>query len=129
MKRTMAICLTLLICLSVCATAFAVEQPPIQPKGVIGLSSGLPKVAGTTRQYNPWASAMAGLPEQISVGFTLYKMVNGEEVYITSASNSGYTSYVDAEDFVNLTPGTYRLYAYYVGETNSDGSRTTYIIK
>ena len=66
------------------------------------------------------------LPEQLSVGFTLYKVVNGNEIYITSDSDGGYGNYFEAEAVVTLSKGTYKLYAYYRGETKSDGSVTTY---
>ena len=117
-----------MMCLAICAPAMADATTVVQPRGIIGLSSGLPKVSGTANQYNPWAGARAGLPEQISVGFTLYKVVNGQEIYVTSASNTDRAIYVEAEDFVNLSSGTYKLYAYYTGETQNDSNVTTYVI-
>lgn len=129
MKKILGVCLAVMMCFSICTTAMAADcSTNVQPNGLIGLSSGLPKVPGTTNQYNPWAGARAGLPEQISVGFTLYKVVNGREIYVTSASNSDRAIYVEAEALVNLSAGTYKLYAYYTGETQSDGSVTTYVI-
>ena len=98
-------------------------------RGTVAFSSGMPKVAGTTNQYNPYAIASVGLPEQISVSFTLYKIVNGNEIYVTSDSDSGYGNYFEAEAIVNLSSGTYKLYASYQGETNSDEKVTTYKIK
>ena len=79
-------------------------------------------------KYNPYAIASVGLPEQLSVGFTLYKVVNGNEIYITSDSDGGYGNYFEAEAVVTLSKGTYKLYAYYRGETKSDGSVKTYNI-
>lgn len=129
MKKILGVCLAVMMCFSICTTAMAADRSTnVQPKGLIGLSSGLPKVPGTTNQYNPWAGARAGLPEQISVGFTLYKVVNGQEIYVTSASKSDRAIYVEAEDFVNLSSGTYKLYAYYTGETQNDSNVTTYVI-
>ena len=128
MKKFLGLCLAVMMCLSICASAMADATTIVQPQGLIGLSSGLPKVSGTANQYNPWAGARAGLPEQISVGFTLYKVVNGQEIYVTSASNTDRAIYVEAEDFVNLSSGTYKLYAYYTGETQNDSNVTTYVI-
>ena len=63
------------------------------------------------------------------MGFTLYKVVNGTEIYITSDSDGGHGNFFEAEAVVTLSKGTYKLYAYYRGETNHDGSVKTYIIK
>lgn len=95
MKKILSVCLAVMMCLAICAPAMADATTVVQPRGIIGLSSGLPKVPGTTNQYNPWAGARAGLPEQISVGFTLYKVVNGQEIYVTSASNTDRAIYVE----------------------------------
>ena len=126
MKKLLVICLAAMICISCLTPALALDNDDVvYPRGGVALSSDMPKVTGTS---NPYAVARPGRPEQVSVGFTLYKVVNGSEVYVTSASNSGKSTYVRAEDFVNLSSGTYKLYAYYQGETVSDGSVTTYII-
>ena len=126
-KTIISLCLIAVICFSCFMPALAAGNNAT--RGTVAFSSGMPKVAGTTNQYNPYAIASVGLPEQISVGFTLYKIVNGNEVYITSDSDSGHGNFFEAEAIVNLSSGTYKLYAYYQGETNSDGSVTTYIIK
>ena len=126
-KTIISLCLIAVICFSCFMPALAAGNNAT--RGTVAFSSGMPKVAGTTNQYNPYAIASVGLPEQISVGFTLYKIVNGNEVYVTSDSDGGHGNYFEAEAFVNLSSGTYKLYAYYQGETNSDGSVTTYIIK
>lgn len=104
----------------------------MQRVGQLPFPAGCPKLPESQiniNQYNPYAIASVGLPEQISVGVTLYKIVSGNEIYVTSDSDSGYGNYFEAEALVNLSSGTYKLYAYYQGETNSDGSVTTYIIK
>jgi hypothetical protein len=129
MKKLLVICLATMICISCFAPALALDNDDVvYPNGTVLFSSNMPKVSGTTNQYNPYALARPGIPEQVSVGFTLYKVVNGDEIYVTSASNSSHSNYVKAEDFVNLSSGTYKLYAYYQGETTSDGSVTTYHI-
>lgn len=125
-KTIISLCLIAVVCLACFAPALAAGNNVT--RGTVAFSSGMPKVAGTTNQYNPYAIASVGLPEQISVGFTLYKVVNGKDVYVTSGSDGGYGNYFEAEAVVTLSNGTYKLYAYYTGETNSDGSTTTYTI-
>ena len=125
-KTIISLCLIAVICFACFATALAAGNNAT--RGIVTFSSGMPKVAGTTNQYNPYAIASVGLPEQLSVGFTLYKIVNGNEVYDTSDSDGGHGNYFEAEALVNLSSGTYKLYAYYRGETKSDGSVKTYNI-
>lgn len=126
-KTIILLCLIAVICFSCFMPALAVGNNAT--RGTVAFSSGMPKVAGTANQYNPYAIASVGLPEQISVGFTLYKIVSGNEIYVTSDSDSGYGNYFEAEAIVNLSSGTYKLYASYQGETNSDEKVTTYKIK
>jgi hypothetical protein len=125
-KTIISLCLIAVICFACFAPALAAGNNAT--RGIVTFSSGMPKVAGTTNQYNPYAIASVGLPEQLSVGFTLYKIVNGNEVYVTSDSDGGHGNYFEAEALVNLSSGTYKLYAYYRGETKSDGSVKTYNI-
>lgn len=125
-KTIISLCLIAVICFACFAPALAAGNNAT--RGIVTFSSGMPKVAGTTNQYNPYAIASVGLPEQLSVGFTLYKIVNGNEVYVTSDSDGGHGYYFEAEALVNLSSGTYKLYAYYRGETKSDGSVKTYNI-
>ena len=126
-KTIISLCLIAVVCFACFAQALAAGNNVT--RGTVAFSSGMPKVAGTTNQYNPSAIARVGLPEQISVGFTLYKVVNGTEIYITSDSDGGHGNFFEAEAVVTLSKGTYKLYAYYRGETNHDGSVKTYIIK
>ena len=110
-KTIISLCLIAVICFACFAPALAAGNNAT--RGIVTFSSGMPKVAGTTNQYNPYAIASVGLPEQLSVGFTLYKIVNGNEVYVTSDSDGGHGNYFEAEALVNLSSGTYKLYAYY----------------
>ena len=128
-KTIISLCLIAVVCFACFAPALALQDNRITSCAIVTFSSGMPKVAGTTNKYNPYAIASVGLPEQISVGFTLYKVVNGTEIYITSDSDGGHGNFFEAEAVVTLSKGTYKLYAYYRGETNHDGSVKTYIIK
>ncbi len=125
-KRLMCFVLIVILCLSFSGTAIAAEKVEIVPFGAVGLSSGLTNVSGNS--YRAWASATAALPEDIKVGFTLYKIVNGSEVYVTSGSASANSTFVKAEKTVTLSSGSYKLYAWYIGKTQSDGVNKYYTI-
>ena len=126
-KRFLCFALVFLFCLSFGSTALAASQDEIVPYGAIGLSSGLTHISGST--YKPWASGTAAIYEDFTVGFTLYKNVDGDYVYVTSASKSVVNgNFAKAEKTVTLSPGQYKLYAWYIGETQSDGVNKYYTI-
>ena len=125
-KRLICLTLVLLLCLSFSGTAFAATDGEIVPRAAVGLSSGLTHVSGST--YRPWASATAFLPENVTVGFTLYKYVNGSYTYVTSGSASDHGTYVIARKTKTLSSGYYKLYAWYIGETQSGATNKYYSI-
>lgn len=132
-KRIISLTLALLMCLCVNGTVMAQTNAneslgTIGVKSVNGLFSDLSKINGYTNRYTAWASVTSGLAEQITVGFALYRIVNNMKIYITSASSNGYGTYFFASKTVTLSAGTYKLYAYYEGETQSDSSIKTFII-
>lgn len=126
-KTIISLCLIAVICFACFAPALAAGNNAT--RGIVTFSSGMPKVAGTTNQYNPYAIASVGLPEQLSVGFYhCTKSLMEMRFIVTSDSVGGHGNYFEAEALVNLSSGTYKLYAYYRGETKSDGSVKTYNI-
>ena len=127
-KRLLAFAMVLAICLSMAGTAFAESElnQEITPKSIVLFSSGLTRVSGNT--YTAWAIAMPAISEYVIVGLDLYRIVNGSEVYVTSASASGTGTNIRAENNVSLSAGTYKLYAWYYGQTQSDSTVKTYSI-
>lgn len=123
-RRFICFVVVFLLCLSFWGTAFAAGE--ITPMAAVGLSSGLTHVSGST--YKPWASATAFLPEDVAVGFTLYRMVDGSYTYVTSGSADSNGTYVIAQKNITLSTGSYKLYAWYTGETQSGSSNKYYTI-
>lgn len=121
-KRLILFLVTMILCLLISSPAFAT----MAPCGIIGLSSGLSHVSGST--YNAWASVQALQDESISVSFTLYKENGNTLTYITSGSSSTDGTYTIAQKRVTLSSGTYKLYAYCSGDTQSYSSIKTYVI-
>lgn len=126
-KRLICLVLVVLFCLSFNATASAAtDVGVITPRGAVNLTSDLTLVSGST--YRAWASATAFAPEDITVGFTLYKFYIASYVYVTSARASGYGTYFIAQKTLSLSPGVYKLYAWYVGETQNDAQIKYYYV-
>ena len=72
MKKALLFSLALLLCFSAYTPALATADEDAAPYGIVSFSYGMPKVSGTTNQYNPYATAQPALPEQITVGFVLF---------------------------------------------------------
>jgi ABC-type sugar transport system substrate-binding protein len=125
-KRFVCLVLVLIFCLLFSGTAFAAKTGEVTPMSTVGLSSGLTHISGTS--YRPWASATAALPEDVTVGFTLYKLVNGSYTSVTSGSASANGTYVLAKKTATLSSGSYKLYSWYIGETQSGSSNKYYTI-
>lgn len=112
-KRLFALAFVLAICLSLTGSALAEPESQfvVAPMSAVIFSSGLQKVSGST--YTAWASAGPMLAENVTVGFTLNRVVGSVETYVASASNAGYGYYVVAQQNIILTAGRYVLRAWY----------------
>ena len=75
-KHAICIILVLLISILSIGMTFAIEHKGVEPQGMVAFSSGLTKEDSS---YTAWANAMTTLPEDLLVGFTLYRVVNGSE--------------------------------------------------
>ncbi|HWS28654.1 MAG TPA: hypothetical protein VN512_00935 [Clostridia bacterium] len=123
-KRLFALVMVLAICLSMAGASLAAEPGSgITPYGLVLFSSGITQISG--HNYKIWAIACPSIGDSVTVSFDLYKVVAGVEFYITSQSAYGSTSSVEAAEYRTLSPGTYKLYAWYYGTTESDSTVKT----
>lgn len=127
MKRRLAcMLLALAICVTTMGSALAIEKEefdptPIQPMGAITLTASLSKTRAT-------ATIKTTSSESLSVRFTLYRISNGSEVYVTGGSNSGNGTIVTASKSVSLSAGTYKMYYSGSGDTTSASRSKTFTI-
>lgn len=125
-KRLISLVLVVLLLFAFNGTALAATSGDYALLSTSNFTSGLTLVSGSI--YQPWARATASVPEDISVSFTLSKLINGTFCYVTSASNSVTGTYVKAAKNVTLTPGIYRLNASYSNESDSGSSTRSFTI-
>lgn len=127
MKRRLAcMLLALAICVTTMGSTFAMgkdefDPTPIQPMGAITLTASLSKTRAT-------ATIKTTSSESLSVSFTLYRISNGSEVYVTSGSNSGNGTIVTASKSVSLSSGTYKMYYSGSGDATSASRSKTFSI-
>lgn len=116
-QRLISIVLVLMMCCLICGNALAQSSDDAapQPRGAITLYAGLDNLGGGS--YRPRATIETGSSESLYVSFTLYKVVDGDEVYITSDSNRGTGRKVTASKIVSLSSGRYHMY--YSGSGNT----------
>lgn len=125
-KRMICLLLVLVICLTTVGSTLALgnkmDTTAQQTRAAIGLSYGLTNLGNG--QYRPWATVETLSVESLSVSFTLYRIVNGTQQYVTSGSATGSGTEITASKTVILSSGTYLIVASGSGNTTSgSGSR------
>lgn len=125
-KRMICLLLVLVICLTTVGSTLALgnkmDTTAQQTRAAIGLSYGLTNLGNG--QYRPWATVETLSVESLSVSFTLYRIVNGTQQYVTSGSATGSGTEITASKTVTLSSGTYLIVASGSGNTTSgSGSR------
>jgi hypothetical protein len=135
-KRVLALLLVILV--SVLSTGYALAEAPqidepassvdiiVQPMSTLTLTCGLSKVSGST--YNVWATCRSAASENLTVSYTLYRIVSGAQVYVTSSSASATGFSVTASKQISLSAGTYKLYVTGSGNTSSTSRSNQYTI-
>jgi len=118
-RRLVSIVIVMLVCLSLTGNALALSNDEVvmMPLSLVSVTCGLTKSGS---QYRVWSTTETNLSESLTASVSLYQVVNGSEVFITSASASGTGTSVTAKKTRTLTSGTYKIYG--SGSANSSSS-------
>ncbi len=130
-KRTLCFLMALLICLATAGNTLALahdSEAPQPRRGAITLYCGLDNFGNGN--YRARATIETGGIETLSVNFTLYKVVNGSEQFVTSGSKSNVVgTEATASKIVALSSGTYRIYYSGSGNTVSDSDSSDFFVR
>lgn len=127
MKKILCVVMAVVLCvMSLGSVAVASEEKEIvETKGMLTLRGGMTFVSGNT--YTIWAQCNAVQFEDLFVSVILYKVVDGQELIMTGASNSGYDLSCTAQKNVVITRGyTYVVRLYCKGNTQQLLGSATY---
>lgn len=129
-RRIVCLLLVCAICLTTFGSSLALgngpERTAQQTRGAIGLTYGLTNLGNG--KYRAWATIETLSVESLSVSFTLYRIVNGSQQYVTSGSASGSGTTKTASKTVTLSSGTYLIVASGSGNTTSGSGSRSYTI-
>jgi len=126
-RRLVSLVIIMVICLSFAGNALALNSDEVimQPFSTLSIACGL---SASGSQYKVWARTKSGFSDDLTASVSLYQVVNGEEVFITSASASGTGTMITASKLRTLTSGTYKVYGYGTGGTSSGSNSSTVTI-
>ena len=124
-RRLISLVLVMILCLSLTGNAFALSSggTVVQPRSSISVTCGLYKSGS---QYRVWSKTQYTFTDDLTARVSLYKVMNGSEYFITSASAGTTGTSVTASNTRSLSSGTYKVYGY--GRCSTSSSSDTYTI-
>lgn len=126
MKRRLgSLVIVMLVCLSLAGNALALSSDDIvvvQPLSALSITCGL-TVSGS--QYRVWSKTKTNFSDDLTASVSLYQVVNGSEVFVTSASASATGTTVTASKLRSLSSGTYKVYGYGTSGTSNGSNNCT----
>lgn len=113
-----------MICLSLAGNALALSSDGnvMQPLSTLSITCGL-TVSGS--QYKIWSKTKTSFSDDLTASASLYQIVNGSEVFITSVSASATGTTVTASKLRTLTSGTYKVYGYGTSGSSTGSNSST----
>ena len=126
-RRLVPLVIVMMVCLSLAGNALALSSDEVvmMPLSLVSVTCGLSKSGS---QYRVWSTTETNLSESLTASVSLYQVVNGSEVYITSASASATGASVTAKKTRTITSGTYKIYGSGSGNTSSSSDSCTVTI-
>ena len=93
-KRLFTYVIVMMVCFVLAGNALALssDEVVVQPRSTISVTCGLTQSGS---QYRLWSKTKTSFSDDLTASASLYQIVNGSEVFITSVSlqesNKGYT--------------------------------------
>lgn len=126
-RRLVSLAILMMICLSFAGNALALDNEKVvmQPFSTLSIACGL---SASGSQYKIWSRTKSSFSDDLTASVYLYQVVDGDEVFITSASASGTGTSVTASKLRTLSAGTYKVYGYGTGGSSSGSKSSTVTI-
>lgn len=124
-KRLLSFAIVMMICFVFAGNTLAISSDEIvvQPRSAISVTCGLTQSGS---QYRLWSKTKTSFSDDLTARASLYKIINGSEIFITSVSASATGTTVTASKLRTLTSGTYKVYGYGTSST-STGSNSSIV--
>lgn len=126
-RRFVSLVIVMLICLSLVGNTLALnsDEAIVQPMSSISVTCGL---TASGSQYKVWSKTQVSFSGDLTASVSLYQVINGSEVFITSASASATGTTVTASKLRTLSSGTYKVYGSGTSGSSSGSKSSTITI-
>jgi len=116
--------IVMMVCLTLTGNTLALSSDDvvIQPRSAISVTCGLTQSGS---QYSLWSKTKTSFSDELTASASLYQIVNGSEVFITSVSASATGTTVTASKLRKLTSGTYKVYGYGTSGSSTGSNSST----
>lgn len=126
-KRLISLMIVMMACLTFAGSTLALgaDDIVVQPRSSVTVTCGLSKSGS---QYKVWSKTQVSFSGDLAASVSLYQVINGSEVFITSASASATGTTVTASKLRTLSSGTYKVYGSGTSGSSSGSKSSTITI-
>ncbi len=126
-RRLISLAIVMMVCLALTGNTLALKSDDsvAQPKSSIAITCGLSKSGS---KYKVWSRTETSFSDSLTASVSLYRVVNGAEVFVTSASATGNGITLTASKTRSLTSGTYSVYGSGTAGSSSGSDSCTIIV-
>lgn len=123
-KRLFTYVIVMMVCFVLAGNALALssDEVVVQPRSTISVTCGLTQSGS---QYRLWSKTKTSFSDDLTASASLYQIVNGSEVFITSVSASATGTTVTASKLRTLSSGTYKIYGYGTSSSSTGSNSST----
>ncbi len=126
-RRIVSYVIVMMVCFVIAGNTLALssDEIVIQPRSAISVTCGLTQSGSL---YRLWSKTKTSFSDELTASASLYQIVNGSEVFITSVSASATGTTVTASKLRSLSSGTYKVYGYGTAGSSSGSKSITVTI-
>lgn len=126
-RRLISLAIVMMVCLTLTGNTLALKSDDsvAQPRSSIVITCGLSKSGS---KYKVWSRTETSFSDSLTASVSLYRVVNGTEVFVTSASATGNGITLTASKTRSLTSGAYSVYGSGTAGSSSGSDSCTIIV-
>ena len=123
-KRLISLMIVMMLCFTFVGNTLALdsEDSNVQLRSTAIVTCGL---AQSGSQYRLWSRIKISYSDDLTTSASLYRIVNGREVFVTSVSASGKGTTLTASKLRTLASGTYKVYGSGTSGSSSSSNSST----
>lgn len=126
-RRFISLVILMTVCLTLTGNTLALKSDDFvaHPKSSIVITCGLSKSGS---KYKVWSRTETSFSDSLTASVSLYQVVNGTEIFVTSASATGSGITLTANKTRSLSSGTYSVYGSGSAGSSSGSDSCTIVV-